>query len=45
MTDLYGGVLGVVNIGRHQFLIKRRFCPELSLQACVSVGKGVFYPN
>ena len=38
----YGGVVGVLNIGRHQFLIKMICCLEVSVQACAGVGKGVF---
>ena len=35
---LYGGVVGMFVISKNHFLIKRRCCPEVILQARAGVG-------
>ena len=39
---LYGGIAGLLYIGRHHFLIKKRCHLEMSVQARVDVNTGVF---
>ena len=36
--DLYGGEIGLFDIGIQHFLIKMRCCPEVILQARAGVG-------
>ena len=31
--DVYGRVVGMIDIGKHQYLIKREFLTEVSVQA------------
>ena len=40
--SLYGGVLGVLYIGIHQFLIKIRCCTEVSAEKCMGIYTGIF---
>ena len=40
--DFYGVIVGVFDIVRHHFLIKRSCCPEVSVQSRAGVNTGLF---